>query len=85
HAGVVGLPRIVDLLSVAPARILRLDRGTLRPGAAADVTVLDLDRTTVVDPARFASRSANTPFAGWTLRGAAVMTIVGGRIVHDAR
>ena len=85
HAGVVGLPRLVELLATAPARILRLDRGTLRPGAAADVTVLDLDRATQVDPAGFASKSANTPFSGWTLRGAAVMTIVGGRIVHDAR
>ena len=85
HAGVVGLPRLVDLLATAPARILRLDRGTLRPGATADVTVLDLDRATQVDPAGFASKSANTPFSGWTLRGAAVMTIVGGRIVHDAR
>jgi dihydroorotase len=47
--------------------------------------VLDLDRRIVVDPAKFRSKSRNTPFAGWRLRGAAVMTLVGGRVVHDAR
>jgi len=51
----------------------------------ADVTVLDLDRKVTVAPATFQSKSANSPFGGWTLRGAAVLTIVGGRIVHDAR
>jgi dihydroorotase len=82
---VIGLSRLVELLTAGPARILRIDRGTLRPGADADVTVLDLERRVVVDPATFRSKSRNTPFAGWSLRGVAVMTLVGGRIVHDAR
>ncbi|MBZ5640918.1 MAG: dihydroorotase [Acidobacteriia bacterium] len=85
HAGVIGLSRLVELFTAGPARILRLDRGTLRPGKDADLTVLDLQRQVVVDPAKFRSKSRNTPFAGWSLRGAAVMTVVGGRIVHDAR
>ncbi len=85
RGGVIGLSRLVELLASGPARILRIDRGTLRPGADADVTVLDLERRVVVDPAKFRSKSRNTPFAGWSLRGAAVMTLVGGRIVHDAR
>jgi dihydroorotase len=85
HAGVIGLPRLVALLSSGPASILRLKKGSLRPGDDADITVLDLDRKVVVDPAAFASKSVNTPFGGWTLRGGPVMTIVGGRIVHDAR
>jgi len=85
HQGVIGLPRFVELFTSGPARVLRLDRGTLRPGADADVTVLDLNRLTTINPAEFRSKSRNTPFRGWTVRGAAVMTIVGGRIVHDAR
>jgi dihydroorotase len=62
-----------------------LDKGRLARGADADVTVLDLQRRETVDPAAFASKSRNTPFAGWELRGAPVLTVVGGRIVHDAR
>jgi dihydroorotase len=85
HAGVIGIPRLVELLSLGPARILRLKKGTLAPGAAADVTVLDLERTFTVDPSAFRSKSANTPFKAWTLRGCAVMTIVGGRVLHDSR
>jgi dihydroorotase len=85
HAGVIGLPRLVDLMSCGPARVLRLAKGSLAPGSDADVTVLDLAREVVVRPAAFASKSANTPFSGWALRGAPVMTIVGGRVVHDVR
>jgi dihydroorotase len=85
HAGVIGLPRLVELLSCGPARVLRLAKGSLSPGSDADITVLDLAREVVVRPAAFASKSANTPFAGWALRGAPVMTLVGGRVVHDAR
>jgi dihydroorotase len=85
HAGVIGLPRLVELMSCGPARVLRLAKGSLGPGYDADVTVLDLDRKVSVDTSSFASKSANTPFDGWTLRGAPVMTIVGGRIVHDVR
>jgi dihydroorotase len=85
HTKLITLPRLVSLLSAGPASVLRLDKGTLREGADADLTVLDLDRATVVRPEDFLSKSANTPFAGWSLRGAPVMTIVGGRIVHDVR
>jgi len=85
HAGVIGIPRLVELLSRGPATVLRLEKGTLREGADADITVLDLEREVVVAPEAFESKSVNTPFCGWTLRGAPVMTIVGGRIVHDAR
>jgi len=85
HADVLPLPRLVELFTTGPAGILRLDKGTLRVGVDADVTVLDLDRRVIVEPSSFRSKSANTPFAGWELRGAPVLTIVGGRIVHDAR
>ncbi len=83
--GLLGLARLIELLSTRPAALLGLPGGTLAPGSPADVTVLDLARRAKVDPARFLSKGRNTPFGGWTLRGAPVMTIVGGRIVFGTR
>jgi len=79
------LPQLVGLLSTRPTRAFGLPGGTLARGSPADVTVLDLDRTRKVDPARFQSKGRHTPFAGWTLKGAVVMTIVGGQIVWQER
>jgi dihydroorotase len=76
--GIIDLPTLVTRLSSAPARLLNLPGGSLAPGAAGDVTILDLDQPWTVDPARFRSRARNTPFAGWTGIGAPWMTIVGG-------
>lgn len=80
---VIDLPRFVAMLTVNPARLLGLDRGTLSVGAPADVTVLDPDRSWVVDKTSFASKGRNTPFDGWTLKGRAVRTIVGGKTVWE--
>ena len=85
RTGLVPLGRLVELFTIGPARVLRLAAGTLRVGAAADVTVLDLDRETTIRPQEFLSKSRNTPFAGWKLRGAPALTLVAGRIAHDAR
>ena len=83
HGGRVTLERLVELFSTNPARIFRLEgRGTLRPGAYADVTVLDPELRWTFDAARSRSKSRNTPFDGWTFRGAAVATVVGGRVVY---
>ena len=82
HAGVISLGRLVELLSVNPARILRVPGGTLAPGSPADITILAPNVTTTVDPARFRSLSRNTPFGGWTLRGTVAATIVGGRLAY---
>jgi len=82
HAGLIRLPRLVELLSVNPARILNVPGGSLAEGAAADITVLAPDLQTVVDAAKFRSKSRNTPFSGWQLRGAVAATIVGGRTVY---
>ncbi len=82
--GVLGLSRLVELLSTAPARIFGLRGGTLAEGSIADVTLLDLERPFEVASARFRSRSRNTPFEGWELRGAPVATLVGGRLVWRA-
>ena len=77
--GVISLSRMVDLRSCQPAKIFKLDRGTLRVGAAADVTILDPKRQVTIDALKFQSKSRNTPFDGWELTGAAVATVVGGR------
>jgi dihydroorotase len=69
-------------MSLHPARILGVAGGTLAPGAPADLTILAPDHHTVVDPARFKTKSRNTPFGGWKLRGGVAATIVGGRAVY---
>jgi dihydroorotase len=79
--GALSLGTLVSRLSRDPARLLRLPGGSLGPGAPADVTVIDPDAAVTVDPTRFASRSRNTPFAGWTATGAPFATIVGGSVV----
>jgi len=80
--GHLGWSRLVEAMSTLPARILGIDRGTLRQGSPADVTVIDPDRTWKVDVGAFRSKSINSPFHGWTLRGRAVATIVGGRVKY---
>lgn len=83
HGGRVGLERLVELLSVNPARIFRLEgRGTLKVGAWGDVTVLDPDLRWTFDASRSKSKSRNTPFDNYTFQGAAVATIVSGRVVY---
>jgi dihydroorotase len=79
--GLLPLDTLVARMSRDPARLLNLPGGTLAPGTRADVTILDLERELTVDPPRFHSRSRNTPFAGWRLRGSPWMTIVSGKRV----
>ena len=81
HPGIVTLSRLVELLSLNPARILRVPGGSLAEGAPADITILAPDLTVTVDAASMRSKSKNTPFDGWTLRGGVAATIVGGRTV----
>jgi dihydroorotase len=83
--GHIDLSRLVELMALNPARILGLRKGTLEVGADADITVLDPEAVRTVDPTRFVSRSRNTPFGGWKLRGWPVLCIVGGRLAHDSR
>jgi dihydroorotase len=82
HAGLIGLPRLVELLSTNPARILAIPGGSLSEGAQADITVLAPDLAVTVDASRFRSKARNTPFAGWQLKGGVASTIVGGRTVY---
>jgi len=78
---ILTLERMAQLFSTNPARILRLDRGTLAKGAWADITVLDPELSWEVRSENFQSRSRNTPYEGWKLRGGPAMTIVKGKIV----
>jgi len=81
HAGVIRLPRLVELMSVNPARILRVPGGSLSVGAPADITILAPDLHVRIVASALRSRSKNTPFDGWELRGGVAATIVGGRTV----
>jgi dihydroorotase len=80
HEGVLSLTEAIRKLSVNPALILRLDKGTLSVGATADITLIDLNEDWTVAASQFKSKSRNTPFDGWKLRGKAIRTIVGGKI-----
>jgi dihydroorotase len=82
--GLLPLPTLIARLSRDPARLLNLPGGSLTVGAAADVTLLDPDAAVTIDPTRFASKSRNTPFGGWTATGRPWKTIVGGRVVWEA-
>ena len=76
--GVLTWSQMLAKMTINPARVLGIDRGTLRPGAVADVTVIDPQAEWTVDPAQFRSRSRNCPFAGWKVRGRAHAVLVGG-------
>jgi dihydroorotase len=76
---------MIESMSTLPARILGVDRGTLRPGAVADITLIDPSLEWTVDVRSFQSKSVNSPFNGWNLRGRAVATIVAGRVKYRLR
>src|SRR4029079_8984522 len=83
HAGHITLPRMIDLLSTNPARVLREPGGTLSAGATADITILAPDLKVTIAAKSLRSKSKNTPFDGWELRGGVAATIVGGRTVYS--
>ncbi len=85
HRAVISPARMVEMMALNPARLLRLESGTLGVGEAADITVVDPELSWTVEPARFLSLSRNTPFAGRRLKGKAMLTIVAGEIVYDGR
>ena len=84
HRGVLVPSRLVEMMSLNPARLLRLEGGTLVVGARADITLIDPKLEWKVDPAKFMSSSRNTPFTGRRLKGRAVLTIVAGDVVSTA-
>ncbi|HZS43554.1 MAG TPA: dihydroorotase [Blastocatellia bacterium] len=82
YNGTITLRRMVELMSINPSRAFNLNRGTLAPGAIADVTIFDPAGKVVVDPTKFKSKSRNTPFGGWQLYGVPVAVVIGGQF-HD--
>ncbi|MCK9362028.1 MAG: dihydroorotase [Syntrophales bacterium] len=78
--GILTLPELIKKMTINPARILHIPKGTLAADADADITVIDTEKEWLVDPRMFRSRGKNTPFQGQQLRGKAVLTIVGGEI-----
>ena len=85
HTGKITVSRMIELLSANAARVLGVAGGSLSEGVAADITILDPDKPTTIQASALRSKSKNTPFDGWQLRGGVVATIVGGRVVYRAR
>jgi dihydroorotase len=82
HSGLIGVSRMIELMAVNPAKILRIPGGSLSEGAPADITILAPDLQVRIDARQLRSRSKNTPFDGWQLRGGVAATIVDGRTVY---
>jgi dihydroorotase len=81
--GVLTWSEMIAKLTIHPARILGIDRGTLRPGAIADVTIIDPEAEWTIDPNQFRSKSRNCPFAGWRVRGRAHTVLVAGQVKYS--
>lgn len=82
HTGVLSLPHLISKLTKGPAEVLGLDIGNLKIGNPADITILDIDRENVIDPAAFKSKSRNTPFGGYKAKGCVAGTLVNGKFVY---
>jgi len=83
--GHLSLYELLERMSKAPASILGIDRGSIEVGSVADLTLIDLEEEWIVDPAAFASRGKNTPFAGRSVLGRVKMTMVEGKVTYDDR
>ena len=83
HTGIMTIDEIIEKMSVAPAKILKLDAGNIEIGKIADLTVIDPEKTWKVDSNKFYSRGKFTPYDGVELKGKAVATIVNGKIVME--
>ena len=81
--GYLTWPEVIRKLTIAPAELLRIQKGTLKPGADADVTLIDPDRIWTIDASKFHSKSRNTPYGGWNVKGRAVMAIVAGEVRYE--
>ena len=81
HTGKIPMETLIERMTCAPARVFKLNAGTLAEGAPADVTVIDPELIWTVDPKAFYTRGRHSPFAGRELKGRAVLTVVDGKIV----
>lgn len=80
--GVLTPMQMAEKMSYNPARVIGIDRGTLLPGAVADITIMDKDKEFVIDRKDFVSKGHNTPFDGKKVKGKVMLTMVGGKIVY---
>jgi dihydroorotase len=78
-------PQLIEKLTIKPAQVLGIDRGTLKPGAKADVTIIDPKTEWTIDPTKFRSKSRNTPYTGWKVRGRASAVLVGGDVKYEKK
>ena len=83
--GVLSLEQAIDKLATSPAKLFQLPVGSLRIGQEADVVIFDSKEEWVIDPVQFRSKSRNTPFGGWKVKGRVKHTLVGGRLVYEDR
>ena len=83
-SGCLSVMQMAEKMSLNPARVIGLDKGSLEPGKAADLVIFDPHKTYKIEASQFASKSRNTPFNGWEVTGAVRATIVGGEIVYQA-
>ena len=80
HDGILTINQLVEKMSVNPANILKIKKGSLKTGSDADITVIDMNKIWTVDADKFRSKGRNCPFNDWEFKGKAVMTIVGGDV-----
>ena len=83
HEGLIGVNRLVELMSCSPARILGVAGGRLAVGDPADITVIDPEKRFTFTAQESCSKGKNTPFDGWQFRGKAVLTILAGRVSYS--
>ncbi|MBR4948347.1 MAG: dihydroorotase [Clostridiales bacterium] len=81
--GEITLEKLIDLMSLAPSKILKLGRGTMNVGDDADLAAFDLDNEFVFDKEKMLSKSRNTPYDGWKLYGETILTMMGGKVTYD--
>ncbi len=83
--GILTWSQMIEKMTINPARVLGIDRGTLKPNAIADITLIDPTREWTIDPTQFRSRSRNCPYAGWKVRGWAATVLVGGVVKFERK
>ena len=81
--GHLTINQVVNKMAAMPARILKIDKGDIRIGADADLTIVNLDEEYIIDPDEFLSKSRNTPFGGFKVKGRVKYTLCGGKIVYE--